>query len=326
MMRIVRWTLNRWLLGLLSMTITAILIVLFPSGQFASAASGDVQLVQRDLAGLSYMPMSGVDGAYGPNTSASVRQFQNDNGLTVDGIAGPQTVSALTNKVKQVQHAAKTTADGDYGMHTLAAVKSYQQSHHLEVDGIAGPQTMNAMKIARKVGSKTPSPAPATPYTHGKLADVVAVAKAIKNGHAELHWKGGAVPYSWGGGHGSDIGPSRGTCSSGYHGPQPCSAEHTVGVDCSGFTRWVYAIAFKADVLGSNGTNDQIKHFQQVDPSKAQPGDLVYFGTSTTNTDHVGISIGNGQMIDAFGTSTYVRTDPLNAPTSHFLGYFHYKG
>src|SRR5436305_10728211 len=111
MMQTVRWTLNRWLLVLLSMTITAILIPMFPLWQFASAASNDVQLGQRDLAGLSYMPMSGVDGIYGPKTSASVRQFQNDNGLTVDGIAGPQTVSALTNKVKQVQHAAKTTAD-----------------------------------------------------------------------------------------------------------------------------------------------------------------------------------------------------------------------
>ena len=37
----------------------------------------------------------GNDSYYGPVTKRAVSQFQRDNGLTVDGIAGPQTRNAL---------------------------------------------------------------------------------------------------------------------------------------------------------------------------------------------------------------------------------------
>ena len=36
-----------------------------------------------------------VDGVYGYKTYQSLRQFQTNNGLTVDGIAGPETLAAL---------------------------------------------------------------------------------------------------------------------------------------------------------------------------------------------------------------------------------------
>lgn len=36
-----------------------------------------------------------VDGIFGSRTLAAVKQFQRDNGLTVDGIAGPKTLKAL---------------------------------------------------------------------------------------------------------------------------------------------------------------------------------------------------------------------------------------
>lgn len=37
-----------------------------------------------------------VDGIYGPDTAVVVRNFQADHGLTVDGIVGPQTLSAMS--------------------------------------------------------------------------------------------------------------------------------------------------------------------------------------------------------------------------------------
>ena len=52
-----------------------------------------VAQLQIALVGLGY-PIA-VDGEYGPRTEAAVRDFQQRNGLAVDGIAGPQTQESL---------------------------------------------------------------------------------------------------------------------------------------------------------------------------------------------------------------------------------------
>jgi peptidoglycan hydrolase-like protein with peptidoglycan-binding domain len=116
-----------------------------------AAALDSTTAMQHNLAGLSYLPSSGVDGVYGSQTTAAVVSFQHDNGLAEDGAYGPQTELALHNKVKEVQRVAGTTADGAYGPNTTAAVKSYQGSHGLTADGIAGPATMTKMGVARTV-------------------------------------------------------------------------------------------------------------------------------------------------------------------------------
>ncbi|WP_328954573.1 peptidoglycan-binding protein [Kitasatospora purpeofusca] len=140
----------------LTSTVLAMAVLLFGLllGPVAGQAHAvDVRLLQRDLAGLSYLPLSGIDGSYGPQTKDSVRHFQRDNGLAVDGDAGTNTMAALIAKVKQVQAKAGSSADGDYGPGTIGAVRTYQGSHRLDVDGIAGPQTMGAMNIDRITSS-----------------------------------------------------------------------------------------------------------------------------------------------------------------------------
>jgi len=107
--------------------------------------------LQRNLAGIGYLPASGVDGVSGPQTAAAVRSFQHDNGLAEDGAYGSRTELGLHNKVKKVQRVAGTSADGLYGSATTTAVKNWQSSHRLAADGIAGPNTMNAMHVARTV-------------------------------------------------------------------------------------------------------------------------------------------------------------------------------
>ena len=58
-----------------------------------STGSG-VKEVQQKLADAGYYTGS-IDGIYGSGTAEAVKNFQRDNGLTQDGIAGTQTLSAL---------------------------------------------------------------------------------------------------------------------------------------------------------------------------------------------------------------------------------------
>lgn len=55
-----------------------------------------VRYVQYALQKKGYnIGSSGIDGSCGPNTVAAIKQFQKDNGLVVDGLAGPKTLEKL---------------------------------------------------------------------------------------------------------------------------------------------------------------------------------------------------------------------------------------
>ncbi len=80
------------------------------------------------------------------------------------------------------------------------------------------------------------------------------------------------------------------------------------GFDCSGFTSYIYkqfGVSLNRTAAGqySNGT--------EVDKSELQAGDLVMFGKSGIN--HVGIYIGNGQMVHAANASRGITTDTINS-------------
>lgn len=62
--------------------------------QTLSALGEDVKTLQQWLGQLGY-PAGNADGIYGSKTRGAVRSFQKDYGLTVDGIAGSATRSAL---------------------------------------------------------------------------------------------------------------------------------------------------------------------------------------------------------------------------------------
>ncbi|MEU7004788.1 NlpC/P60 family protein [Nonomuraea sp. NPDC046570] len=130
------------------------------------------------------------------------------------------------------------------------------------------------------------------------------------------------IPYSWGGGHAEDPGPSKGTCH-GYRGSiKPCPAARTRGLDCSGLARWVYALAHGRDVLGPGNTDDHVRKMRRV--KNARPGDLVFYGKikkKRLRTHHVGIYLGNGKMMNAPETGAVVRVDDVDR-LKDFAGYF----
>lgn len=61
--------------------------------QYGSRGS-EVKQIQQKLTNLGYST-GGVDGVYGKQTERAVIAYQKANGLTVDGIAGPQTLKSL---------------------------------------------------------------------------------------------------------------------------------------------------------------------------------------------------------------------------------------
>lgn len=62
-------------------------------------SGGIVKFLQELLIGLGYdCGPTGADSDFGPATDAAVRKFQADNGLEVDGIAGPATCQKIAEK------------------------------------------------------------------------------------------------------------------------------------------------------------------------------------------------------------------------------------
>ncbi|GAA4933432.1 cell wall-associated NlpC family hydrolase [Nonomuraea thailandensis] len=132
------------------------------------------------------------------------------------------------------------------------------------------------------------------------------------------------IVYSWGGGHAASPGPSKGTCR-GYRGRiKPCPAARTRGLDCSGFARWVYALAHGEDVLGPGNTDDHVRRMRRV--SSPEPGDLVFFGKigkRSVRTHHVGVYLGGGKMMNAPETGAVVRVDEIGRKKD-FAGFYRY--
>lgn len=65
------------------------------------STSSDVELLQRRLAQVSRAYFNGpFTGYYGELTEAAVRRFQQDQGLLVDGIYGPNTRNALQRALR----------------------------------------------------------------------------------------------------------------------------------------------------------------------------------------------------------------------------------
>ena len=73
--------------------------------------------------------------------------------------------------------------------------------------------------------------------------------------------------------------------------------------DCSGFTQYVYKQVGKSI---SRTTYTQINDGVAVSYANLQPGDLVF-----TSTEHVGIYVGNGQMIHAPQTGDVVKISSI---------------
>ena len=107
------------------------------------------------------------------------------------------------------------------------------------------------------------------------------------------------TPYSWGGG--SIGGPTKGTQQ----------GSNTVGFDCSSFVQYAFA---RVGVMLPRTTYAQINCGVAVEPTQAQPGDLLFFGNPQA-PHHVAIYMGNGRLIQAPQTGQVISTAHVDLRT-----------
>lgn len=146
--------------------------------------SNDVYFLEARLQELGY-PIT-PDRVYDDETARLVRIFQRNNGLSVDGIAGPNTLTKLYSvtavgytgsdvtddyiylergsrgaMVTKVQTRLKELGyytirvDGIFGVGTQSAVRAFQRNNALSVTGVVNKDTYNALMAATAIGANT---------------------------------------------------------------------------------------------------------------------------------------------------------------------------
>jgi peptidoglycan DL-endopeptidase RipB len=138
-------------------------------------------------------------------------------------------------------------------------------------------------------GNNTNSVAPGrVNRVYGKQA----IEYVIRRGASQM-----GVPYSWGGG--SLTAPTTGVDD----------GANTVGFDCSGLMRFMFA---GVGVLIPRFSGDQYNAGRHIPPSQAKRGDLIFYGPG--GSQHVTMYLGNGQMLEASSLVGKVTVSPVRTP------------
>lgn len=109
-------------------------------------------------------------------------------------------------------------------------------------------------------------------------------------------------PYAWGGG--TAQGPSQGIRDGGV--ADSYGDYNKIGFDCSGLVLYAFA---GVGISLPHYSGYQYQHGTKVDPSNMQRGDLLFYGPG--GSSHVAIYLGDGQMIEAPQSGSFVQISPV---------------
>lgn len=131
-------------------------------GTMNSSAVSDLQ---RKLNAAGYTPALVVDGDFGPKTEAAVRWYQQKNGLTVDGIVGPQTGGHLG-----LSGFASTTTNTGSAPTSPTSSGSATTSSALDLAGVPGGAQLWKVDGKAYLVYYVPNTKPPIPITYGVRA------------------------------------------------------------------------------------------------------------------------------------------------------------
>lgn len=121
------------------------------------------------------------------------------------------------------------------------------------------------------------------------------------------------TPYAWDGG--GYLGPTRGDCVPGAA-ANDCSK---VGFDCSGLVMRAVYVASGGRIRLAHSADAQTRGGTPVPIGELRPGDLISFTNPGEQVaHHVGIYLGDQQLLNAPESNTVVRVDSLN--TGYYRG------
>ena len=115
--------------------------------QLSNGSTGsDVSKMQQALADKGYS--INVDGVYGPNTEKTVRTYQQNNGLSVDGVAGDKTLGHLYG-TSAATSTSPTTGTGSAG-NAASTGPDYSKYRYDPTSDTAYQEALAALQKARE--------------------------------------------------------------------------------------------------------------------------------------------------------------------------------
>lgn len=159
--------------------------------------------IQRALKAAGFDP-GAIDGKDGPMTRAAVKQFQSQNGLAVDGVAGPKTQDALMDAIREPAGGPlatipplwlpKVTMTGivfhwSGGAHTASGLD--KSHYHVIIQGDAS--LVQGKSIAKNA---KPMPRDYAQHTAGHNTGIIGVSLACMAGAIESPFNPGKSPMT----------------------------------------------------------------------------------------------------------------------------------
>ena len=260
--------------------------------------SHEVTLMQERLMDLYYLELDESTGYYGSNTTEAVKLFQRTNKLTIDGVAGKETLDLLFSEkalkytirkgdsgsdVSSLQRRLKSlgyytgSITGYFGSSTQSSLIAFQKANKLTADGKAGIKTRTQLysdNAIKKKTSTTTKPAPTAKPTNppensnpapGNPTNVNAFLDFAQAQLGKKYVRGNEGPNSF---------------------------------DCSGYVYYcLKSCGVSTGRLSAAGFS-QVSKWPSVSKSNLQPGDILFFGLrGSASVGHTGIYLGNNKMI-----------------------------